>query len=302
MRLFGWIFQSDSVNTHSKAYTFVFSPLDIQFTDHLLTEHPSFWSTHSSLRFMCCWLISIDNIDSIWTCLPIKLDQRPAFEFAIIFVIQINWLDFKSIQFRSFVHGFGAWISGLCSSDRCQIWFCYWSSINRFFDQLNRFKTNFDRIHNLFTIWRQILCACVVVMTTCFGGQNLSELAYLYGLCLFVYILVPGTTGSADVDDRGAFAIFDQSLASLRPEWTRFFCFRRFRRFRILIRSFRSVFDQINQLVWFFVSIDSIFFIIAIFGSLASSIVLPFVISIEIHSSDPISSSILVCRLASLFF
>ena len=91
-----------------------------------------------------------------------------------------------------------------------------------------------DRFRHLLTFWRQILCACVVVMATCFLAQR--------NLCVFVYIRLPATTGGAFVDDRGAFALFDQSLTSLWSGSTRFFCFRHFR-----IRFLLS--DQINRLV-----------------------------------------------------
>ena len=66
-------------------------------------------------------------------------------------------------------------------------------------------------------------CACT--------EKNLRSLIFsvIKNLCVFVYIWPPRNTGGAVVDGEGAFALFNQSLASFRSEWTSFFCFRHFR-------------------------------------------------------------------------
>ena len=87
-------------------------------------------------------------------------------------------------------------------------------------------------------------------MTISFYRQNLSD----FCVCLYS---APATTSGAVVDDRGAFALFDQLLTSLRSERTRFFCFRHFRIRFVLFDRF-----SIKSIDWIDCSSRSTLFVI----------------------------------------
>ena len=114
-------------------------------------------------------------------------------------------------------------------------------------------------------------------------------------LCVFVYFRPPATTGGAVVDDRSAFAFFNQSLASLPPEWTRFCVFIIFK-----FDSFFSIEFRSNQLIGLIFCLDWLIFSsspILLFSSLESFV--SFVFLTKIDSSDRLSSSVFFIFLSS---